>query len=97
MSPQTTILRQWCETFIRKPLGFAVQGLENEPVSEREAATLLLPLDRPRFEMLKQKIKEWADEVALVAENYPHDKERLYQVSLHLTPVTLKKRRKDIS
>ena len=73
--------------FHKKALQIAADAIETCPMGEREANTILLPLNRERFLKLKSLIKEWAEETAALAEAYPQDNERLYQLIINLSPV----------
>lgn len=73
--------------FHKNALKLAALSLDSCPLEQRETSTLLLPLNRERFLLLKSMIKEWAEETASIAEEYPNDNERLYQLTVNLCPV----------
>lgn len=73
--------------FHKNALKIAAESLDNCPLEQREASTLLLPLNQKRFLHLKALIKEWAEETASLAEEFPNENERLYQLTLNLCPV----------
>jgi uncharacterized protein (TIGR02147 family) len=73
--------------FHKNALKIAADSLESCPLEQREASTLLLPLNHERFLFLKNLIKEWSEATASLAEEFPMDDERLYQLTINLCPV----------
>jgi uncharacterized protein (TIGR02147 family) len=73
--------------FHKKALEIAAQKVEKVPCSNREAQTILLALNHESFLLLKQKIKDWSEEVTAFAEANQTNNELLYQVVLNLSPI----------
>jgi uncharacterized protein (TIGR02147 family) len=73
--------------FHKKALEIAAQKVEMIPCTQREAQTILLALNHDSFLLLKQKIKDWSEEVTAFAEANQTNNEILYQVVLNLSPI----------
>lgn len=82
------IPNQDIRNFHKRALGITAENIDKVPVTNRDAYALLLPLDRASFSELKYLLKEFQMRLAQFVEQHSSDNETLYQVVLHLTPVT---------
>jgi uncharacterized protein (TIGR02147 family) len=75
------------QNFHRKALDVAQRGLRRIPVNRRQASTILLPLNESSYLEVKAKLKRYYEELLEFAEQHQGDEERLYQITIHLTPI----------
>ncbi len=73
--------------FHKGALGLAKVAIDLYPTEERRANTLVIPLDKEKYEELNQIIDEFSERIKAFAESNENQGNRLYQMVLNLSPI----------
>lgn len=69
-----------------KALEIALKGLKAFPVSERKASTVLMAVDDQNMDELRDIMDSFQERLLEFIEKHPNGKDRLVQITMHLTP-----------
>jgi uncharacterized protein (TIGR02147 family) len=74
-------------SFHKRALDLAKRGLDFYPMRLRRSETFVLTVNEENVDELKGIMTEFMDRVEAFERKHANDNERLYQITLHLTPV----------
>ena len=69
-----------------KALELALKGIKAFPVSERKASTVLIAIDDHHMDELRGLLDSFQDQLLEFIEKHPQGRDRLVQITMHLTP-----------
>jgi len=69
-----------------KALEIALKGIKAFPVSERKASTVLMSIDDQHMDELRGIMDSFQERLLEFIEKYPNGRDRLVQITMHLTP-----------
>src|SRR5690606_30291058 len=75
-------------SFHKQALNIARQGIDLYSVEERRADAYILAVNEENLKKLKTLLVECMDQVVSFRQEHANDNERLYQVIMHLTPIS---------
>ncbi len=73
----------------------AISAIDRVPARERDIGGVMFALPASRFHEVKERIQQFRKELLELVDNYSDPKDRLYQLNLHLFPISRKRREKE--
>lgn len=73
--------------FHKHALKVAAAGIETFPIEQRRASAVVLSLNESSVPELQELLREFHEKLQSFCERHPEEKERLFQVLIHFTPI----------
>jgi len=89
-TPLTTagdgLTRSYVRKFHKRALMIAKEAIDTYDTNERYANSLILPLNQDSYEELTGILRDFAEKLKIFCESHAEDSERLYQITVNLSP-----------